>query len=174
MAINVRLKGIYTADFRKSEATLVVENPEVDIDDMGPRECVALVSGTGKLLSLVFPHLKNKTITSPAGHALKEAPRILPVYRYRIEGGGTFTPWMLQEYAEEMGLRFEDLKTFKEYFELDQQHRREEALARKREQEKEEARDHAQTAARVRQPRNATATPRAPRTRGPAPDGNPV
>lgn len=175
MAITVKLKGIYTADFRKSESTLIVENPEIDVDDMGPRDCVALVSGNGKNLSLVFPHLKNKTVMSPAGHALKDPPRILPIHRYRIEGGGTYTPWMLQAYAEEMGFRFEDVKTFAEYFELDQKRRREEALVHKREREKEEALTHGQITDSAKRPRGIEAAG-APtrRPRRPAPDGNSV
>lgn len=175
MAITVKLKGIYTADFRKSESTLIVENRDIDVDDMGPRDCVALVSGNGKNLSLVFPHLKNKTVMSPQGHTLKDPPRILPIHRYRIEGGGTFTPWLLQEYAEEMGFRFEDVKTFKEYFELDQQERRKEALARKKAQEKEEALNHGQTSpSRGTRNANPGAPAAAVRPRRPAPDGNAV
>lgn len=108
----LRLKLIRRADFRKSANTMIEEAlKEAENLKLGPSDCVLMISGTGKVLRFVFGFLQHEQV-SRAGKALGRAVRVLPSRDYRICDGGTWNPYMLKDYAAEIGLDLQHLKKF--------------------------------------------------------------
>lgn len=108
----MRLRYITRADFRKSAETMINEAlKEVKTLDLGPNDCILMISGTGRILRFVFGFLTHGQVSS-AGKVLGRDVRVLPSRDYRICDGGTWNPHMLANYAQEIGLELAHLKKF--------------------------------------------------------------
>lgn len=106
----LRLKFIYRADFRKSEATLLEEAiKEIKHLELGPHDCILLLSGNGKIMKFVFGFLEHEAV-SKAGIAMNKITKVLPSRTYRICDHGTWNPHMLANYAAEIGIELTHLK----------------------------------------------------------------
>jgi hypothetical protein len=105
----LRLKYVGTADFRKTEATLIDEVKKEIGGELGKNECIILVSGGKKILKFIFAILEHEMVNS-AGTAVNRITKVLPSRTYRITDGGTFHPYMLQNYANDIGIELAHLK----------------------------------------------------------------
>ena len=95
----VRLKGVQIVDFRKSDVTLYLEwardNPGVR---MGADDAICFVSGSGDQIMFV-----RKLVTvDNVNERGKSQYTIVPSLRLRLDG--TWHPYMLAYYAEQVGL----------------------------------------------------------------------
>lgn len=112
---SVRVKRIYAADFRKSIRTLYNEVKKSRKLWMGPLEdgeAYVFVSTSGNKICFVTG--EREVVTHPG--TIYEAKRMLLDFRgWRIEGG-TFSPNMLEDYANAVGLTL-GKKTFAEQWE---------------------------------------------------------
>lgn len=115
-----RLRYIYRADFRKTEATLL-EEAKLIVDNLKLREdeCLLLISGTEKCIKFVFGYMDDIAGIDRTGKPLKAAMGIVSSKTLRITGGGTFHPLMLQNYAERLGISLKDIKKLQSYLRLD-------------------------------------------------------
>lgn len=77
-------------------------------DAMGDDECVLFVSGSGRYLAWVFP--------PRVGNSIKGLERKIYHYETLYIDGGSWHPYMLQNYGEQVGLDL-GLKSFTELYE---------------------------------------------------------
>lgn len=106
----LKLKFIYRADFRKSEETLLNEAmKEVKHLDLGPHDCILLMSGNGKIMRFVFGFLEHEAVNK-LGKPMNQITKVLPSRTYRICDHGTWNPYMLANYAAEIGIELAHLK----------------------------------------------------------------
>lgn len=109
----LRLKLVRHADFRKTEETILNEcMAEAESLRLGARDCILLISSTGKIIKFVFGFLEHEMINAAGRQVEGRKTRVLPSRTYRITDGGTFNPYMLQNYANEMGLTLAHLKKY--------------------------------------------------------------
>jgi hypothetical protein len=111
----MKLRLVYRGDFRKNEMTLFAEAMKANKElQLGPEDCVLLVSASEKMLKFVFrPHQigyvdrggKNGTETT-----------ILESETFRITGGGRWNPLMLGNYAAQLDIEIEGIKKFESYY----------------------------------------------------------
>lgn len=112
----MRLRLVKTADFRKSEETLLEEcKQEAEVMSLGARDVVLLVSGTGKMIKFVFGFLEHEMINAGGREVSGRKTKVLPSRTYRITDGGTWNPYMIRNYAEELGLSLPQLKKFESH-----------------------------------------------------------
>lgn len=109
----LRLKLVRTADFRKNEETLLAEvQAEAENMRFGPRDCVLLVSTSGKIIKFVFGFLEHSMVNAAGREIASRKTRVLPSRTYRITDGGIWNPYMLANYAAEIGISLPQLKKF--------------------------------------------------------------
>lgn len=114
--LRVRLRHIVRTDFRKSEETMLNEViKEVKNLKLGQNDCVAMLSGNGKLLRFVFGFLEHEMVDARGNTVAAKLQRILPSRTYRITQHGFFNPLMLANYAEALGIELADIKRFESY-----------------------------------------------------------
>ncbi|KKN68029.1 hypothetical protein LCGC14_0455850 [marine sediment metagenome] len=109
---DVRLRGVATDDFRRSEKTMFdrwrKKNRSIKF---GPNDAVMFVSGTGNQIVFVF---RPVTIDN-SEHKGSDEYEVTPSRRLRLDGG-TWHPWMIQKYAEQLGLHADGIKPFEAHF----------------------------------------------------------
>ena len=121
----VRLRGVTTEDFRRSEKTMIARWLKKHGGvPFRPNDVVLFVSGTGNQLVFVY---RDETIDN-SDHPGNDEYKFTPSRRLRLDGG-TWHPWMLEEYAHKVGLSC-NVKSFEEHFETWQKRKR----ARRRKQ----------------------------------------
>ena len=84
----------------------------------GPNDAVMFVSGTGNQIVFVF---RPVTIDN-SEHKGSDEYEVTISRRLRLDGG-TWHPWMIEQYAEQLGLRT-GLAPFKEHFDTWQERKR--------------------------------------------------
>jgi len=107
----MRLRYVATCHFGKSELTnwleILAKHPEFGVAGnklaLKANDVVLLVSKQGN--QLVFLH----------GFNAFEERRVLRSTRFRIEGGGSWNPLMLVNYAKSVGLEISGLKTYEDH-----------------------------------------------------------
>lgn len=116
----LRLKGVIMCSFQRSEVTnldLYRQEPHYP-GDLKKGEAFLLVSKMGNQVVFIF---RDPVFSFGVGFA---ARRVTDSRRLRLDGG-TWSPYMLQNYANEVGLHLVGLKRFETIHD--------EMLARKRE-----------------------------------------
>lgn len=109
----MRLRRVFTADFRKTEATLLAEaQAEVENLRLGRDDCILFISHNGKIMRFVFGFLEHDMVNASGKVVAGKQTKVLPSKTYRITEGGTFNPHMLANYAQELGLELAHLKKF--------------------------------------------------------------
>ena len=104
----VRLRGVVLhADFRKNESTLWDAWFKKHKTKLRANEVVLFVSGSREQLLFV------QRVSEIDGARVRG--KVLDTRRWRI-AGGTWSPDMLQNYANEVGLHFEGIKRFEELY----------------------------------------------------------
>ena len=113
----LRLKLIVEADFRKTEATNWQEKAAAgELPPLKAGEVVCFVSGNRS--QVVFVQAPTDFHTAGGLDAKVYASRRLRLDR------GAWNPLMLADYAEQVGLRLDGLKKFKEHYEEQQERKR--------------------------------------------------
>jgi len=124
--VKLRLKGIIMCSFQRSEATnlkIYRKSPEYP-GDLQEGEVFLFVSRG--LNQVIFVFRDKEGITKDGWEY-----DILDSRRLRL-AGATWHPYMLQEYARQVGLSLIGIRSFGEILEERRQEQREQRLARKR------------------------------------------
>lgn len=117
---DVRLRAVVTEDFRRSEKTMFDRWRRKNRDlQMRPADAIMFVSGVGNQIVFVF---RSVTIDN-SEHKGNEEYEVTVSRKLRLSGGGVWHPWMIEEYAEELGLRT-GLQPFKQHFDSWQERKR--------------------------------------------------
>jgi|APSaa5957512576_1039674.scaffolds.fasta_scaffold96763_2 hypothetical protein len=117
MAINstktrLRLKGVITCSFARSEATnlnLYRTTPSYP-GDLKKGEAFLFLSKTGNQIIFVF----HAVALEEEDGKIRE---VIDSRRLRLPHGATWHPYMLQNYAEEVGIHLIGIKSFKDIYE---------------------------------------------------------
>jgi len=112
-AIQGRLVLIGHCDFRCSEWTNLNRVLKKNKLELGKQDVVAMVSGNGK--QIVFAYAHDSFRYEDYRGAVKPAGVVQSV-KYRLTGGGTWSPDMLATYAESVGIDLIGLKRFEAYY----------------------------------------------------------
>jgi hypothetical protein len=115
----MRLKLIAQVDFRKNEHTNYLEQALAKQGKksrkkfaLKPGEVVCLVSSSGNQIVFVY---NPGSVTD--GHADFSVERkVLHSERLRLTSGGRWNPMMLANYAREVGIKLEGIKSFEEHY----------------------------------------------------------
>jgi len=112
----MRLKLVYQGNFCKNERTLFEEALKQNDVQLGPDDCVLLVSKGGKLLKFVR---RSREISYVNGSGKNgHSTTILASDTYRITGYGKWSPLMLSNYAAEVGVELEGIKKFEAHYKV--------------------------------------------------------
>ncbi len=126
----MRLKFVTYADFRSNENTLAKQYSQ-ETSKLRPNECVLFISKKGDQLRFVFrPEGFLDLSKGGSSHT------ILQSRLYRILYGGTWSPLMLKNYAQKVGLDLEGLKSFEEHYSDMQEKKAKERKAKLKEKQK--------------------------------------
>jgi hypothetical protein len=108
--MTINLRAVYTVSFRKSEMTNYKEfakkNPKLAAK-LGGNDAVLLISQSGDQLCFVHGFKTSRDGSSIA--------RVLRSERLRLEAG-TWSPFMLANYAASVGIKLVGHKRFEEHF----------------------------------------------------------
>lgn len=117
----MRLRLVLTADFRKNEATLLAECQK-QIRDLELRrgDCILLLSTHHTILKFVWGAYELDKAFTDGGIERDRGMRIVASKTYRIVDGGKFNPYMLKNYAEDLGIDLAFLRRFEEHFKDEQ------------------------------------------------------
>ncbi len=115
----LKLKYIGRADFRKTEATAMEEVIAELGQGLKAHECVILISNNGKIMRFVFGTVEHDQTDARGKMLAERITKILPSRTYRITQGGTFNPYMLQNYANDLGIELEHLKRLEAHLRLE-------------------------------------------------------
>ena len=113
--VQVRVRGIFAADFRKSPRTLYDElrsDKKLWQGDPKSNEVYIFVSGRGNQLIFVTG---DHSIVNHRGTIHESKQQLLDYRGWRMEGS-TFNPLMLENYANNVGLSL-GKKTLEEWYE---------------------------------------------------------
>lgn len=109
----MRLKYIDTCSFQRSESTNFRMLAKKNKWNLGKDEVACLVSKTGDQIVFVYGEgvaknvgLRGVEVEHPVVHST----------RLRLDDRRKWTPTMLVNYAEEVGLKLDGLKRFEEYY----------------------------------------------------------
>jgi hypothetical protein len=105
----MRLVRVERANFRKSEATNFREIVAREKLELRPGEVLCIHSMTGEQLVFVW---RPEHVDSGNGSKVE----VLSSRRLRLEGGRTWNPLMLVNYAESVGLKIENLRRFEQHW----------------------------------------------------------
>lgn len=112
----MRLRLVVEADFRKNEATLLDELLVKTKDlELRKHDCVLLLSISGKMMKFVFG-FQEFDLVGANGVSRQRLTRVLRSMTYRICSGGTWNPYMLKNYAAELGIDLAHIKRFEQYY----------------------------------------------------------
>ena len=110
---DLRLKLIAHVDFRKAPETNWNElKKDKKIPPLKKGEGILLISKTGNLMQFVTPTVEFDTVNT-ADREVRVT--IQASERFKIRGG-TWSPLMLANYAEQVGYRIVGIKRFEWYF----------------------------------------------------------
>jgi hypothetical protein len=126
----VRLRLIYTANFQKTEVTLLDEALTENHLDLRNNDCILLVSMSHKIIKFVFGVKElGEMIGGNGKHYADRLTKVCESKTYRITQGGTFNPLMLQNYANALGFELAHIKRFEEHYKREMETARTERLA---------------------------------------------
>lgn len=110
----LKLKLVYQGSFSKNEVTLFEEAMKANKGiELGPSDGVLLVSRSGKMLKFVRRAQEVGYMNASGQNGRKTT--VVFSETYRITGGGKWSPYMLANYAEELGLTLEGIKRFEQH-----------------------------------------------------------
>jgi len=113
----MRLRYVYTGNFRKNEVTLY-EEARGEMGDVAPfraNDCILVINRARKLLRFIY--LPQEVSQNPDGKKANGVSiRVMASQVYRILENGTWDPRMLSFYASQLGVELEGIKKFEEYF----------------------------------------------------------
>lgn len=121
----IRIRYVYFGDFRRSEATLLEEVLKIAKDlKLSKNDCVLMMSGRRTVLRFVFGFREVEQIGGAKHEFLGKATRYVHSRTYRIVDGGSFNPYMLKNYAEEIGLSPAGIRRYEEALAAEQAEKR--------------------------------------------------
>lgn len=106
----LRLKWVGYADFRHNDSWQLDETIKQLGQALGKNECAILISKLGKILRFIFPAIEHDMITVGGRMVEGQKTRVVASKTYRITSGGVFNPYMLQNYANDLGIELAHLK----------------------------------------------------------------
>lgn len=106
----ITLRFVGTADFRHNDSSQLDEVIKAVGKNLRPSECGILVSKGGKILRFVFGMVEHEMVNSAGRPTAGRVTKVVPSRTYRIVDGGTFNPYMLQNYANDLGIELAHLK----------------------------------------------------------------
>lgn len=112
-ALKGRLCLIEHCDFRCSEWTNLQTILRKNKLALGKSDIVAMVSGNGK--QIVFCYAHDQVSYKDYRGNLKKTGVVQSV-RYRLTGSGSWSPTMLANYAEAVGIELVGIKKFEQYY----------------------------------------------------------
>lgn len=111
---NLRLKGVATVSFIRSEATnleLYKKQPHYP-GDLKDGEAFLFLSKSGNQLVFLFrPPILFEKKDENTGEVIKTL-QVVDSRRWRLPSGSTWHPYMLQNYANEVGIHLVGIKRF--------------------------------------------------------------
>ena len=114
--IHVRLRLIHFGNFNKSERTLLAEaqkaNPTINI---GPNECALLISKQENQLVFAWQP-DTASARNRRGTEMGKTTEVFFSARIRIGGPGTWSPPMLAEYAQQVGIVVTNVRPYVEWY----------------------------------------------------------
>lgn len=121
----LKLKFVGQADFRHTDAWQL----DWMITELGGKlkqgECGILISKLGKVLRFIFPAVEHDMVTTGGRIVEGKKTRVVPSKTYRIVAGGIFNPYMLQNYANDLGIELAHLKRLEQHLRDEPIHHRE-------------------------------------------------
>ena len=106
----LRLKFVGTLDFRHSDATQLDEVIKAIGTNLGKNECAIIISKLGKVLRFIFGAIEHDMVTAGGRVVTGKTTRVVVSRTYRIVEGGVFNPYMLQNYANDLGFELAHLR----------------------------------------------------------------
>lgn len=105
-----RLRYIGTHDFRRTDANQLDEIIKSIGEKLGKNDCAIIVSMQGKVLRFIFGAIEHDMVTRAGVYLEGQRTRVVRSQTYRITDGGVFNPYMLQNYANDLGIELAYLK----------------------------------------------------------------
>lgn len=106
----LRLKWVGTLDFRHTDANQLDEIIKAVGTKLGKSDCAIIVSKLGKVLRFIFGAIEHDMVNVGGRYIQGRKTRVVASRTYRIVEGGVFSPYMLQNYANDLGFELAHLK----------------------------------------------------------------
>lgn len=106
----LRLKWVGTLDFRFSDSSQLDEVIKHVGTKLGRNECAIIISKQGKVLRFIFGAIEHDMMTVSGRLVADRKTRVVASRTYRIVEGGVFNPYMLQNYANDLGFELAHLR----------------------------------------------------------------
>lgn len=106
----LRLKYVGTLDFRHNDASQLDEVIKLIGAKLGKNECAIVISKLGKVLRFIFGAIEHDMVTVDGRVVAEKKTRVVASRTYRIVEGGVFNPYMLQNYANDLGFELAHLR----------------------------------------------------------------
>lgn len=115
----LRLRLVATADFRHAEAWQLDEVIKQVGKKLGKDECAILVSKNGRVMRFIFGAIEHDFIRTD-GRIMEGQKTVVVASRtYRVVSGGVFHPYMLQNYANDLGFELAHLKRLEAHLKME-------------------------------------------------------